>query len=42
MDQDGTFIFGGLKSLSISSIQKKFKESKERSGVPDIRLHDLR
>ena len=36
------FIFGGKRSLAISSLQRVFSQAKKDSGVPNIRLHDLR
>ena len=36
------FVFGGTKSLSITSIQGNFKSAIENSGVKQIRIHDLR
>lgn len=42
MDYQGGFIFGGDRSLSISTIQRRFKSAIEESGVKPIRIHDLR
>ena len=39
---DGPFLFGGETSLSISEIQRQFTKAISRSGVPHIRIHDLR
>ena len=39
---EGNFIFGGSRSLPISSIQRKFKKAIAESGVKPIRIHDLR
>lgn len=36
------FVFGGERSLPITSIQKHFTKAIEKSGVKPIRLHDLR
>jgi len=41
-DQQGCYVFGGLKSLTPTSIDKKFKDAIKKSGVKNIRLHDLR
>ena len=42
MDVPGPFLFGGERSLSINSIQRYFTQAIKASGVPPIRLHDLR
>lgn len=39
---DGDYLFGGETSLPISCIQRQFEKAIERSGVPKIRIHDLR
>ena len=39
---DGDYVFGGTKSLSPSSIARRFKKGIDISGVNPIRLHDLR
>ncbi|MBW9212829.1 site-specific integrase [Trueperella sp. zg.1013] len=36
------FLFGGNSSLSITVVQKQFKKAIKKSGVKEIRLHDLR
>lgn len=36
------FIFGGDRSLPISNVQRKLVDGIKDSGVPKIRLHDLR
>ena len=42
LDVDGDFLFGGITSLPITQIQKRFTKAIELSGVNKIRLHDLR
>ncbi|MDD6257899.1 MAG: site-specific integrase [Erysipelotrichaceae bacterium] len=42
MDVPGPFLFGGDRSLSINSVQQYFTQAIKDSGVPPIRLHDLR
>lgn len=42
MHFDGPFLFGGLTSIGITTIQRSFTKAKKDSGVTDIRLHDLR
>lgn len=42
LDVDGDFLFGGITSLPITQIQKRFTKAIELSGVDKIRLHDLR
>lgn len=42
IEQASPFVFGGDHSLAINSIGSRFKDAKRRSGVKDIRLHDLR
>lgn len=39
---DGTFLFGGERSLSVSQIARVFEKGIKKSGVKRIRLHDLR
>lgn len=39
---EGPFLFGGKTSLSISEIQRQFTKAINKSGVPHIRIHDLR
>ena len=39
---EGPFLFGGDHSLPISEVQRRFTSAKKASGVPNIRLHDLR
>lgn len=41
-DYEGPFLFGGDRSISISTLQRTFTEAKKLSSVPNIRLHDLR
>lgn len=36
------FVFGETRSLPITSVQKVFEEGIKKSGVPRIRIHDLR
>ena len=36
------FIFGGDRSLPISNVQRNFVDGIKDSGIPKIRLHDLR
>lgn len=36
------FVFGGVRSLPITCVQKEFEKAIEISGVPRIRIHDLR
>lgn len=36
------FVFGGDRSLSISSLQRVFTAAVKESGLPPIRIHDLR
>ena len=36
------FLFGGASSLSIAEVQRYFKKAIKKSGVKEIRLHDLR
>lgn len=36
------FVFGGIRCLAITSIQRYFTEAIEKSGVKKVRLHDLR
>ena len=38
----GPYVFGGERGLSPTSIDRRFAEAKKRSGVKNIRLHDLR
>lgn len=42
LDIEGPFLFGGETSLSISEIQRQFTKAVKKSGVPHIRIHDLR
>lgn len=42
METEGNFLFGGHESISISMVQRTFKEAILSAGVPDIRVHDLR
>lgn len=42
-NQNGTFIFGGERSLSISEIQREFVSAKKKAGIHDnVVLHGLR
>lgn len=36
------FVFGGKRSLPISSVQREFTKAIKKSGVQPIRIHDLR
>lgn len=38
----GPFLFGGERSLPITVIQSQFSKAIKASGVPKIRIHDLR
>lgn len=40
--EERPFIFGGEKALPSVTLQDQFKRAINRSGVPDIRIHDLR
>ena len=42
MDVPGPFLFGGDRSLPINSVQRYFTQAIKDSGVPPIRLQDLR
>ena len=42
LDIEGPFLFGGETSLSISEIQRQFTKAVKKSGIPHIRIHDLR
>ena len=42
MEEPGKYVFGGEKSLSPTTIDRKFKDAISRSGVKPIRIHDLR
>lgn len=42
LDLPGPFLFGGDQSLSLTQVDKHFREGIEKSGVKKIRLHDLR
>lgn len=42
IDRADPFVFGGIRSLPISNIQREFTSAIERSGVHPIVLHDLR
>lgn len=41
-DEDHPFIFGGERSLPITNVQRQFKKGVQKSGVKEIRIHDLR
>ena len=41
-EEPGKYLFGGEKSLSPSTVDRKFRNAIERSGVKTIRIHDLR
>ena len=41
-DEDHPFIFGGDRSLPITNVQRRFKKAIDKSGVKEIRIHDLR
>ena len=42
LDSAEPFIFGGRKSMSISSVQRQFTKATKDAGLPPIRIHDLR
>ena len=42
LERADPFVFGGRQSLSISSLQRVFTAAVKASGVPAIRIHDLR
>ena len=42
IDKANPFVFGETRSLPITSVQKVFEKAIEESGVPRIRIHDLR
>jgi len=42
IDAADPFVFGGKRSLPISNVQREFRKAIEKSGVPPIRIHDLR
>lgn len=42
LDHADPFVFGEKQSLSISSLQRVFTAAIKESGVPAIRIHDLR
>lgn len=41
-DEDHPFIFGGERSLPITNVQREFKKGVRKSGIKEIRIHDLR
>ena len=42
IDDGSPFVFGGIRSLPISNVQREFARAIEESGVKKIRIHDLR
>lgn len=42
IDDGAPFVFGGVRSLPISNVQREFARAIEESGVKKIRIHDLR
>ena len=42
IDAGNPFVFGGIRSLPISNVQREFARAIEESGVKKIRIHDLR
>lgn len=42
IDDAKPFLFGGIRSLPITSVQKQFAAAIKASGVKQIRIHDLR
>ena len=42
IDDACPFVFGGIRSLPVSNIQRELKLAIEKSGVKPIRLHDFR
>ena len=36
------FVFGGVTSLAITTIDREFRLATQRAGLPPIRIHDLR
>lgn len=42
LDSAEPFVFGGRKSMSISSVQRHFTKATKEAGLPPIRIHDLR
>lgn len=42
LQREGKYLFGDHATLAISTIQREFKRAIQASGVPEIRIHDLR